>query len=574
MTSGGARALPRVAAAPAQNRLAMHNIMARLHWTCIVGVLGGAAVLATTGCTKVSTSIGAAAHGFGQAAVLRISDISDPSTLNPMLSGADVAYQLSAYTLEYLVQLDDSGHVIPVLCERVPTVENGDISPDGLTLTYHLRRGVTWSDGVPFTAQDVIASWKQVMNPLNNVIIREGYDVISQIDAPNSHTAVVHLKRPYAPLPTRFFAGIQEGPIAVMPAHVIADLHDLNRSAFNARPIGTGPFIVQSWERNGRMVFVANPHYWRGKPGLEQIVFQAQPSTATEFVGFQTHEIDTDFDAGPGRLPEYQTLKDMRVVQARSLRLSVGVMNCEKFPFSDIHVRHALAYAIDRAAVLHNVYHDAGYLADEYLPRWSWAYTPDVPHYPYDVERSRSELDAAGYKVGPDGIRYRDGRALSVVLVTTAGDNPGLRNGAMVQSFLHRVGFAVTIKTYPYGLIFDNNGPIRTGNYNLAFYSFSVNYDPSSLDDDGCDQFAPHGGNDARFCDRITEGLERQGLAIPDVARRKPIYQEIERRRMSDLPDLPMYFRDRVSVVTTDLHGYTPSNGIIPQWNAWQWTKP
>jgi len=552
----------------------MHRTTTSWRWARVSAALVSAMLAAITGCTKVSTSVGGAAHGFGEPGVLRISDISDPSTLNPMLSGADVSYQLAAYTLEFLVQLDDSGHVIPVLCERVPSVENGDVSRDGLTLTYHLRPHVAWSDGVPFTSRDIVESWKQVMNPLNNVQIREGYDVVDRIDTPDALTAVVHLKHPYAPLPSRFFSGIQEGPIAVMPAHIIAGQHDINRLPFNSHPIGTGPFIVESWERNGRMVFVANPHYWRGAPHLRQIVFQAQPSTATEYVGFQTHEIDADLDAGPGRLPEYGRLSGMRVARASSLRLSVGVMNCQKFPFNDVHVRHAVAYAVDRAAILHNVYHDAGYLADEYLPRWSWAYTPDVPHYPYDVGRSTAELEAAGYTLGPDGIRYRGGRPLSVVLVTTAGDAPGLRNGAMIQSFLRAVGIAVTIKTYPYGLIFDNDGPIRTGNFNMAFYSFSVNYDPSSLDDDGCAQFAPRGGNDARFCNPETERLEREGLAVPDLAHRKPIYAEIERQRMADLADLPMYFRDRVSVVTTELHGYTPSNGIIPQWNAWQWSKP
>jgi peptide/nickel transport system substrate-binding protein len=298
-----------------------------------------------------------------------------------MLSGADVAYQLSAYTLEYLVQLDDSGHVIPVLCERVPSVENGDVSKDGLTVTYHLRRGVTWSDGPPYTSQDIIASWRQVMNPLNNVVIREGYDAVQRIDAPDAHTAVVHLKHPYAPFPTRFFAGIQEGPVAVMPAHVIAGQTELNDSSFSTHPIGTGPFMLRSWERSGRMVFDANPHYWRGQPKLAQIIFQAQPSTATELVGLQTHELDAVFDAGPGGLPEYSALTGMHVLRSRSLRLSVGVMNAQKVPFDDVRVRHALGYAIDRAEVLHNISHDAGVVADEFLPRWSWAYTADVPHY-------------------------------------------------------------------------------------------------------------------------------------------------------------------------------------------------
>lgn len=544
------------------------------HWARWTAALSAIAILAGAGCTKVSTSVGGTAQSFGQPGVLRIADISDPSTLNPMLSGADIAYQLSAYTLEYLVQLDDQGHVIPVLCERVPSADNGDISRDGLTVTYHLRHGVTWSDGVLFTAQDVIASWRQMMNPLNNVIIREGYDVVKRIDAPDPFTAIVRLKHPYAPLPTRFFAGIQEGPVAVMPAHIIAGQRDLNRSSFNSHPIGTGPFVLQSWEHNGRMIFVANPRYWRGKPKLAEIIFQAQPSTATELVGFQTHEIDADLDAGAGRLPEYASLTNFNVLRSHSLRLSVGVMNCQSFPFNDIHVRHALAYATDRSAILHKIYHDAGVVADEYVPRWSWAYTPDVPRYAFDPQRSRSELEADGWKLGPDDIRHKNGRALSVVIVGSAGDAPGARLDAMVQSFLSSVGFSATIKAYPYGLIFDNNGPIRTGNYNLAFYSFSVNFDPSSLDDDGCDQFAPHGGNDARFCDPVTDRLERAALALTDIAKRKALYAEIQRRRMADLADLPVFYRDRVGVVSSNLRSYTASNGIIPQWNAWQWSKP
>ncbi len=527
-----------------------------------------------SGCTKVTTSVNSGRQSEGTPGILRISDISDPSTLNPMFSGADVAYQLSAYTLEYLVQLDDSGRVVPVLCERVPSADNGDVSRDGLTVTYHLRHGVTWSDGVPFSATDIIASWRAVMNPLNNVIIREGYDAVARIDAPDAYTAVVHLKHPYASLPTRFFSGIQEGPIAVMPAHIIGRQNDLNHAAFNASPIGTGPFILKSWERNGRMIFVANPHYWRGKPRLQEIIFQAQPSTATEFVGFQTHEIDADLDAGPGRLPEYRTLPGMRVLQSRSLRLSVGVMNCQKFPFNDVHVRHAFAFAIDRAAVLHDVYHDAGVIADEFMPKWSWAYTPDVPHYPFDAAKANAELDADGFVRGPDGIRYRNGRALGIVLVGVGGDQPGARLDAMVQAFLHDVGFSVTIKDYPYGLIFDNIGPIRTGNYNLAFYSYSVNYDPSSLDDFGCAWFAPNGGNDSRFCDPQTDKLENAALATTDTVKRKALYAQIQRRYMTDLPTLPIFFRDRVGVVTSDLQNYTASNGIIPQWNTWQWWMP
>ena len=534
----------------------------------------GAAIVAG-GCTKIQTSTApGAAHSWTTPGVLRISDISDPSTLNPMLTGADIAYQLASYTLEYLVQLDENGNLLPVLCTAVPTAENGGVSKDGLTVTYHLRRGVNWSDGVPFTSEDVIASWKQVMNPLNNVNIRVGYDVVDHIDAPDKFTVVVHLKHPYAPFPTRFFVAIQEGPIAVMPAHIIGQLKDVNKAPFGTKPIGTGPFVVESWVHNGPLTFVANPHYWRGGPKLKKIIFHAEPSTSTELIGFQTHEIDADLDAGGQRILEFKKIQTMRTLPSRALRLAVLSMFAGAPPLDDVRVRHAVAYAVDRNAILHKVIHDAGYLADEYLPTWSWAYTPDVPRYNYDPAKAAALLDEVGWKIGPDGYRYSKGVRLSLTFVAITGSGTGHQVSQMVQASLRALGVEVVIKNYPYGIVFDIAGPIRQGKFNLTFYSYSVNYDPEALKDDGCTEFSPSGANESRFCDPIVDREEREALAINETAKRKKLYADIERRRMENLTGLPLYFPDRVGVMNEDLRGYTPSRGIIPEWNAWQWSLP
>ncbi|HME82233.1 MAG TPA: peptide ABC transporter substrate-binding protein [Candidatus Eremiobacteraceae bacterium] len=531
------------------------------------------ALLALAACTKISSSSGPQTVGRTDAGVLRISDISDPSTLDPMLTGADVAYQLASYSLEYLVQLDGNGELTPVLCERVPTIENGDISKDGLTITYHLRKGVTWQDGVAFTSADVAATWKQVMNPANPVIIRTGYEVIERIDTPDRWTAVLHLKQPYAPLTTRFLAGIQEGPIPVLPAHIIAGEKDLVHSPLNNKPVGTGPFIVQSWEHNGRLVYIANPHYWRGTPKLREIIFQAQPSQSTEIIGFRTGELDADFDTGPADLPSYELLDKMRISRSPSLRLAVVVMNAAVgHPLADKRLRHAIAYAINRHETLHKIIHDVGVMADEFLPAWSWAYTPDVPRYDYDPRESDALLDAAGWKPGPDGIREKDGQRLTVVIIGSIGSDSTKRFNTVLQSYLRAVGIEAIIKDYPYGIVFDYDGPIRQGRYDIASYTYSVNYDPSALQDDGCDQFAPAGANESRLCDPQVDRLERQALAIYDRSKRRPMYAQIERLRMDDLGTFPLYYRDRVGVVTDDLDGYVPSRGIMPNWNAWQWS--
>jgi len=528
--------------------------------------------IAAAGCSKISSSAGPQVSRHGEPGVLRVSDISEPSTLNPMITGADIAYNLASYSLEYLVRLDDAGNLVPMLCMRVPSLENGDISKDGLSVTYHLRKGVRWHDGVPFTADDVVATWKQVMNPLNPVAIREGYDVIERIDEPDKWTAVLRLKRPYAPLPTRFLVGIQEGPVAVLPAHIINGLKDLVHASFNSKPIGTGPFIVQSWEHGGALVYTANPHYWGGAPTIRKIVFRGEPSQETEYIGFQTHEIDADFDAGSGDLPIYRTLKGMHVVQSPTLRLLVMVMYTQSGPLREKAVRQALAYAINRQEMLDKIFHGVGYVADEFLPRWSWAYTPDVPRYDYDPNKAAALLDAAGWKVGDDGIREKNGERLSLVLTGVSGSDAGRALNIVLQQNFKVLNIESVIKNYPYGQIFDVSGPIRQGHYNIATYTYSVNFDPASLQDDGCDQFSPAGANESRLCDPEVDRLEREALVINDRAKRKAIYAKIEQLRMDDLAMLPISFRDRIGVVSDELTGYVPSRSIIPHWNSWTWS--
>jgi peptide/nickel transport system substrate-binding protein len=543
-------------------------------WHRLLACAAAGVLLAS--CTKITTATGPNAARKGvEPGVLRISDISDPSTLNPMLSGADVAYQLASYSLEYLVQLDDKGELVPVLCERVPSIQNGDISKDGLSITYHLRHGVTWQDGEPFTSADIVATWKQVLNPNNPVEIRTGYDVISRIDTPDSWTAVLRLKQRYAPLPTRFLAGIQEGPIAVLPAHIIANQPDLVHSSLNNKPVGTGPFIVQSWQHNGRLVYVANPHYWRGAPKLRKIIFQAQPSQSTEIVGFKTHEIDADLDAGPANLPTYVQLEGMHVKQSPSLRLAVLVMNAApSSPLQDVRLRHAVALSINRHETLHKINHDVGVMADEFLPAWSWAYTPDVPHYDYDPKKAAALLDEAGWRPGPDGIRSKNGQRLSLILIGVTGSDSTRRFNILTQQYLRAIGVEGIIKEYEYGLVFDISGPIRQGRFDIATYSYSVNYDPSTLQDDGCDQFSPGGANISHLCDQVVDRLERQAILIYDPAKRKPLYAEIQRRRMDDLGTFPLYYRDRIGVISDALQNYIPSRGIMANWNSYQWTVP
>ena len=174
-----------------------------------------------TGCTRTGTDVSRAGrHPWTQPHVLRVAELSDPDRLNPYLSEMDISYDLASLVYSYLVIADDRGRLIGDLAAAVPTIANGGISRDGRTYVYRLRHGVIWQDGVRFTARDVQASWKAVVDPRHDTFEREGYDRIASIDAPDPYTIVVRLRRRYPPFVSRFFAPLQEGGKPVLAAHV------------------------------------------------------------------------------------------------------------------------------------------------------------------------------------------------------------------------------------------------------------------------------------------------------------------------------------------------------------------
>ncbi|MDQ2818546.1 MAG: ABC transporter substrate-binding protein, partial [Candidatus Eremiobacteraeota bacterium] len=170
-----------------------------------------------------------------QGRTLRVAIEQDVKTLNPLLASSTVDGFVQRLMFEPLVSADEHGRPVPILATAVPSASNGGISPDGLTITYHLRKGAKWSDGIAITSNDVKFSWKAILNPQNNVVSRHGYDGVAGIDTPNPQTVVVHLKRRFAPFVNTFF-GESDQPYAIVPAHVLSKYADMNRVSFDEHP--------------------------------------------------------------------------------------------------------------------------------------------------------------------------------------------------------------------------------------------------------------------------------------------------------------------------------------------------
>ena len=258
-----------------------------------------ALVLAVSACSKVgapssepgSGSAAGAKNSFTIAHTLRIGDVQDITTLNPHIGTATSLGNLSELTMAYLVRYDAHNRPVPELATQVPTQADGGVSKDGLTITWHIRKGVKWSDGQPFDADDVVWSTNAVNNPANNEVGRDGWDLITKIDEPDKYTVIYHLKKPYSPFLPSFFGSAGANP-CLLPKHLLAKLPNFNNADYNSKPVGIGPYRYVKWIRGDHIDLEANPYYWRGQPKIKKIVYRFIPDRNTLLTQLTTGEID------------------------------------------------------------------------------------------------------------------------------------------------------------------------------------------------------------------------------------------------------------------------------------------
>ncbi len=530
---------------------------------CRLGAILGLLLLAST--TVVPAQTPAAR------ATLRMISGTEPLTLNPILLTTAQDDEVFALFSDLLVVSDDRGGISPQLAARVPTLQNGDISKDGLSIAYHLRHGVKWHDGVPFTSKDVRFSWEAVMNPRNNVASRTGYDLVQRVELPDDYTAIFRLKRRYAPAVLSLFGGGSN--CRLIPEHLLGKESSLNQVDFNQHPVGTGPFKVVSWKRGQSLELAANDDYFLGKPKLSRIVVQFVPSSTTAGIMLRTHETDL------ARLDSatYREVRDdpgIRVVLTPQFAFIALQLNVSRPALHDVRVRRALAYAIDRASIVEKDTFGTGQVADGDLGPISWAHSDEVTHYPFDPAKAKALLDEAGWKTGPDGIRQKDRKRLELEMVEATGGTTGHNEDVQVQQMLHDVGIVLTIKGYAPSLVFapaSQGGVLPSGNYDAYISGWIGGADPDNASNFTCAAISPAGQNSMRYCSRTLDAAESEALGTYDLAARKRAYAEIERILSEDLPMIFLYWPKGRFGMNRALRGFA-TNGVTVTWNAYAWS--
>jgi len=365
-----------------------------------------------------------------------------------------IFYQAHTYAIIYAMYyaplaLNDKDELVPEMLAEVPTLENGGISEDGKTYTLKFKEGFKWHDGQPVTSADFKFTWEFIMNPDTKAQTTAGWNKIGSIDTPDELTAIINMNEPYAPFAPTTLA------LPILPKHALEGVPDPGNSEFARKPIGNGPFMFKEWIPGDRLEVVANPD--APIPAkLESIIFKFVPDINTLIALLRTGDVDLGYELPENQIPELEQIENLTVSAIPGVAIERYYFNLrdpkdltKPHPiFSDINVRKALSMGMDRFTVVDKILQGYGQVAVTELDNTAW-FNEELKPVPYDPEGAKKLLDEAGWTVGADGIREKDGVRLSFKHSMTTGDPIRENMQVFFQQNLADIGAEMIIDNYP-----------------------------------------------------------------------------------------------------------------------------
>ena len=530
-----------------------------------------------------------------QGGTVTIALSSEPDTLNPYLASQRAAAEVHVFVIEGLLSVNEKGEFFPALATQVPTKENGGVSADGMTITYHLKPGVTWSDGQPFTCDDVQFTWQAVSDPNSAAVATTGYHEIDSVSCPDPVTAVVKFKSFYAPYLVPFWT--------VLPRHATGEPAAMTKWEYNRKPLGTGPFRISEWQTGDHITLVRNENYRdaaAGKPSLDSVILRFVPSREVALQLLQTGDVTIVNDIVEQNLPQVTKMSGVLVDSAPSPRSERLLLNLgdptvdaanpidQHHPIlTDARVRQALELAINKQEIVDKLLYGKGSVGTNEL-NTGWARC-DTPPSVFDPDRARQLLDQAGWKMGSDGIRVaqdaqfaKDGTRLRLKLQGPTGDALRDQVEQLIVERWKDIGVEAFLENAPTSALFgtwDSGAVARHGKFDVLIYSTGLPIaDPHSQIEgyfaswsipDANNKGA--GFNYARWVNETADKAITLAGSTPDQATRRDAYCQVMAEVNRDRPMIYLYSRDAIFAYRTTLQGWITNVWKNMGWNAANW---
>jgi len=513
---------------------------------------------------------------------LAIGIIQFPSTLNPLIDPMSAKFYVLGMVRRPLTTYDAGWKLVCMLCEALPSFANGRAQklslPGGKTgvrLTYTLKPGLFWGDGVPVTTKDVIFSWQVGRNPMSGVAEGEIYRRMIAVSAKDDRTFTVDMDRL-----TYDYAGLND--FEILPEHIereaFADPAQYRfRSRYDTDPgnpgLYDGPYRITEVSPGSHLVFEPNP-YWTGdRPFFRRVVVWVVENTAALEANLLAGGLD--MVAGELGFPLDEALAfearhrgEFNVIYKPGLTYEHIDFNLDHKALADLRVRRALTYAIDRKAISQQLFAGRDPVADSFMPPIDPAYSPDVPRYPYDPGKARTLLDEAGWRAQGNGIRRNaEGDKLAFELLSTSGNRTREMVEEVLQSQWRAVGVEIHIKNQPARVMFGDS--VMRRKFQLAMFAWTAA--PEALPRDELystevpaadNNWSGQNHNDFRDpeADKLMDAIETE----LDRPKRAVLWQKFQALYADQLPAMPLYFRADAFILPKWLAGLTPTGHQYP----------
>ncbi len=471
----------------------------------------------------VFAALAGPAAAFTPPDVLIVGQVAEPKSLDPQAVTAVNDFRILINLYDGLVRYQEGSlEVEPALAE------SWQISDDGKTYTFKLRKGVKFHDGTPFNAAAVKFNFDRMLeedHPYSDTgpfPLAFFFDAIVETKVIDEHTVQFKLDQPYAPLLSNlaYPTGLIVSPTAVKQ----------NKQNFGRQPVGTGPFKFAKWESNRLVALEKNPNYWDGAPNLNALVFRPITDANTRVTEFLSGGIDLMVEVAPDNMDMFKQDPMFTVYEQAGPHLWFLILNMKAGPFQDKRMRQAVNYAIDKQALVNDVLQGTASVATGPIPAaFDWAHNDELEPYPYDPEKAKKLIKAAGF----------DGAELTFY-VTEGGSgmlNP-IPMGTAIQADLAAVGLDVTIETYEWNTFLGKVNPGLKGKADLAEMAWMTN-DPDTLPYLALrsDAWPEYGGfNSGYYANPKVDQLLQAARAETDRAKRAELYKEMQAIVYEDAP--------------------------------------
>ena len=474
-------------------------------------------------------------------------DIGDASNLIPLLASDSASHNVAGMVFNGLVKYDKDMNIVGDLAE------SWDVSPNGLVITFHLRKGVKWHDGHPFTSADVLYTYQVTVDPKTPTAYAGDFLKVKKAEAMDDYTFRVTYDKPFAP-------ALISWSSAILPRHLL-DGKDITKSSLSRHPIGTGPYKFKEWVTGQKIVLVSNPDYFEGQPYIDGRITRIIPDSATMFLELRAQNIgmmgltplqytrQTENNLFRNNFNKYRYL---------SFAYTYLGYNLKNPLFTDKRVRQAISYAINKDEIINGVLLKLGKPAHGPYKPGTWAYNDNVKIYNYDPQKARELLREAGWtKVNPAGILEKEGKPFVFEIVTNQGNETRQKCAEIIQRQLKEVGIDVKIRILEWSSFVTDF--INKRRFDAVIMGWTIPLDPDAYDVWHSSKTAPEELNFVAYKNPEVDEMLEKGRSTFDQKERKKYYDRFQELLAEDQPYTFLYVPEALVIVNKRFHGIEPA---------------